>query len=103
MIETLPTEILAKLILLDRRAIRRSDRDVVLKTLRPFREMRSSGDVPPPICKRGRLKKRPFTRDPLIDAEGSRASDKEVTTIEFETEAFAIEKDDARTLPSLLL
>ncbi len=90
----------AKLTLLEKIAIRCVGKECELTTLKPLSEMRSRGNTLP-ICKRGRLRKRPVTKDPLIDA-GSRESDVHPST-EFMTVVFITEKEGARILSALLL
>ena len=64
----------AKLILLERSAMRCVNKGVEFKTSNPLSVMRSSGDTPPSF-KRGRLRNRPVMNDPLIDGAGIRASE----------------------------
>ena len=72
--DTALTAMDAKLMLLERSAMRFVNKGIELTTLNPPNEIRSSGDTPP-IFKRGRLRKRPVIDVPLIEAAGSRASE----------------------------
>ena len=72
--DTALTAMDAKLILLERSAMRCVNKGIEFTTLNPLNVMRSSGDTSPSF-KRGRLRKRPVINDPLIDAAGNRASE----------------------------